>query len=155
MALATKHFSNLSVKHRFPSQRSRFDSRSGKHPWILFWCSVTVLVIEYRRRCRSFISVKILASAYVEPNLGRGWRVGVWRRWRMNKPLGQKGFLIKSEVQDKFLVEFLGRRGKILPYRYLFRYPYGWKRAWMTWEDGDFFFFLNKNWRWLKERLGD
>ena len=119
MALATKHFSNLSVKHRFPSQRSRFDSRSGKHPWILFWCSVTVLVIEYRRRCRSFISVKILASAYVEPNLGRGWRVGVWRRWRMNKPLGQKGFLIKSEVQDKFLVEFLGRRGKILPYRYL------------------------------------
>ena len=73
---ANKHFNSLSVKHQFPSQRSRFDSRSGKHPWILFWYSVTVLVIEYCRRCRSCISVKILASAYLERNLGLGWRVG-------------------------------------------------------------------------------
>ena len=99
MALTNKHFNSLSVKHRFPSQRSRFDSRRGKHPWILFWYSVTVLLIEHRR-CRSCISVKILSSAYVEPNLGWGWIVGVWRRGCMNKPFGQKRFLINSEVQN-------------------------------------------------------
>ena len=100
VALANKHFNSLSVKHRFPSQRSKFDSKSGKHPWILFWYSVTALVIEYRRRCRSCTSLKMLASAYVEPNLGRDWRVGIWRREGRNKPFFQKGLLINAEVQN-------------------------------------------------------
>ena len=72
------------------------------------------MVIEYCRRCRSCISVKILASVYIEPNLGWGWRVEVWRMGGMNKPFSQKGFLSNSEVQNN-LVEFLGRRGKVLP----------------------------------------
>ena len=64
VTLANKYLSSLSVKHRIRSQRSRFDSRSGKHPRILFGYSVTVLVVEYRGTCRSCASVKILASAY-------------------------------------------------------------------------------------------
>ena len=32
VVLANKHCNSLMVKHRFPSQRSRFDSRSGKYP---------------------------------------------------------------------------------------------------------------------------
>ena len=31
VALGTKHFKSPLVKHRFPFQRFRFDSRSGKH----------------------------------------------------------------------------------------------------------------------------
>ena len=80
VAPVTKHFNSRLIKHQFPSQRSTFDSWSGKHPWILFWYSVTVLVIGYRRMYRSCISVKILAFAYVEPNLVRGWRIDVCRR---------------------------------------------------------------------------
>ena len=37
VAPATKHFNSRLIKHQFPSQRSTFDSWSGKHPWILFW----------------------------------------------------------------------------------------------------------------------
>ena len=96
VALATKHFNSQSIKHQFPSQRSTFDFWSGKHPWILFWYSVTALVIEYRRMYRSCILVKILVFAYVEPNLVRSWRIGVWRRGDMNKTFGQKGFQINS-----------------------------------------------------------
>ena len=94
------HLNSLLIKHWLPSQRSRLNSRRGKHPWILFWYSLTVLVIEYRRTCRSCISVKILASPYIEPNLGRGRRVGMGRRGDMNKSFAQEGFLINSEVQN-------------------------------------------------------
>ena len=38
------------------------------------------------------------------------------------------------------LVEFLGRREKILLHRYLFRYSQGWNGGRMTWEGDDFFF---------------
>ena len=32
VAMDTKYFNSLSVKQRFPSQRSRFDFKSGRHP---------------------------------------------------------------------------------------------------------------------------
>ena len=57
---------------------------------------------------------------------GAGLESGVWRREGMNKQFGQKGFLINLEMKivGRFaMVKFLGRRGKVLPYRYLFRYP--------------------------------
>ena len=72
VTLANKYFNSLLVKHRIQSQRSRFDSRSWKHPWILFWYSVTVLVEEYRRTCRSCASVKIIASAYSRTKFAAG-----------------------------------------------------------------------------------
>ena len=32
VTVGTKYFNSLSAKHRFPSQRSRFNFTSGKHP---------------------------------------------------------------------------------------------------------------------------
>ena len=83
-SLEGKHFDSPSVKHWFPSQNSRFNHRSGKHPWTLFWCSVTVLAKEYGRRYRPCMSVKILVFGtrkvlfLPQPKRSR-WS---WRRWR-------------------------------------------------------------------------
>ena len=82
MTLGTKHFSSSSVKHPFPSQSSGFNHRSGKHPWTLFWCSVTVLTKQYGRRYRSYILDKILVFAQIEQNLRQVWRVRVRSRRR-------------------------------------------------------------------------
>ena len=100
VALSTKHFDSLSAKHRFPSQRSRLDSKKMRTPMNTVLIFSYCISDEYRRRFRSCVSVKILPSAFVEPNLGRRCRVEVWRRGGMNKPFGQKWFVINSEVQN-------------------------------------------------------
>ena len=59
-----------------------------------------MLTIQYGRRYRSCISVKILVFASVEQNVGSVWRVGVRRKRGMNNTSGQRGFMINSEVQN-------------------------------------------------------
>ena len=44
VVLGTMHFNNLLVKQRFPSQRSRFDSKSGKQ----LCMEKTLLMFGYR-----------------------------------------------------------------------------------------------------------
>ena len=103
MALGTKHFNSLLVKHRFPSQRSRFDSKREKHPWKLFWCSVTVLMKSYQQVWLGLglgYRSKQLVFACLGQNLRCGWRVGLWRRGGTYNIFGQKEFLINYEVQN-------------------------------------------------------
>ena len=106
VALATKHCSSLSIKHWFPSQRSRFDSRRGIHPWTFFWCSATVLVKEYCCwLCLGMVlayRLKQLAFACLEQNLRRGWRVEVWSRRGTNNLFGQKLFLLQLDDQANY-----------------------------------------------------
>ena len=107
VALATKHCSCLSIKHWFLSQRSRFDSRRGIHPWTFFWCSATVLVKEYR--CWLCLDMglayrsKQLVFASLEENLRQGRRVEVWRRRGTNNLFGQKLFLLQLDDQTNYL----------------------------------------------------
>ena len=106
MALGIKHFNSLLVKHRFPSQRSRFHSKRGEHPWTLFWCSVTVLMKKYQQvvvRFGSCISVKITSFCLLRT------KFEMWRRGGINNIFGQKEFLIKSEMQNsgKFCPEWI------------------------------------------------
>ena len=118
MTLGTKHFSSSSVKHRFPSQSSWFNHRSGKLPWTLFWCSVTVLTKQYGRRYRSYISDKMLVLAQMEQNLRQVWRVewgggqGIWKTYSIEKGSWS---IQRCRIVGKFaLVEFLGRWGKCI-----------------------------------------
>ena len=106
MALGTMHFNNLLVKQGFPSQRSRFDSRSGKLlcmeknyfdvRLLCWWKSISRLCwglgLAYR--------LKWLVFACLAQNLRWGWKGGVWRRGGIKNIFRQKEFLINSEVQN-------------------------------------------------------
>ena len=49
VALGNNHFDSPLIKHQSPSQRSRFNSRSGKHRLTLLYL-VTMLLKKYRIR---------------------------------------------------------------------------------------------------------
>ena len=70
VALGTKQFNSPLVKHRLPSS---FE----KHSWTLFWCSVTVLMKEYRSRSCLGMDLaywsEITSFCCLEQSLNRGW----------------------------------------------------------------------------------